>query len=112
FVGADSVDQPIEVLTDARLGARAVARFEQDVDGSVELLFGPFDVAQLELFLAGFEAAVRFGDERQDGIIGRLRGSGRRWRTYASCRNWGLAASDGLRTKARSAGGCIQAGDR
>ena len=39
FVGADAVDQPVEMLADARLGPGAVRRFEQHVDGAVESCF-------------------------------------------------------------------------
>ena len=38
FVGADPVDQPVEMLADPRLGPAAVGRLEQHVDGAVELL--------------------------------------------------------------------------
>ena len=58
FVGADPIDEPIEMLADPRLGAAAVGRLEQHVDRAVELLLGRLDVAQLELRLAGFEVPV------------------------------------------------------
>ena len=59
LVGADPIDQPVEMLADARLGAAAVGRFEQDVHGLVELLPRRFDVPELELALAGLEMLLR-----------------------------------------------------
>ena len=52
LVGADAIDEPIEVLPDARLGPRAVGRFEQHVDGAIEFLLGGFEVTLLELVSA------------------------------------------------------------
>ena len=52
FVGADAVDQTIEMLADARLGPRAVGRFEQNVDGAVELHLRRVEMPLLELALA------------------------------------------------------------
>ena len=36
LVGADSLDQPVELVPDARLGSRTVGRLEQDFEGLVE----------------------------------------------------------------------------
>ena len=68
FVGVDAIDQPIEVLAQPRVGAGAVRRFEQNVDGLVELLAGLVEVAGLELALAGVEMTLRGGDEGCDRI--------------------------------------------
>ena len=59
FIGADAIDQAIEMLADARLGPRAVGRFEQHVDGAIELLLGGVEVPLLELRLARLEVVVR-----------------------------------------------------
>src|SRR5205807_1506152 len=69
FVGADSVDQAIEVLTDARFRPCPIRRFKEQVDGAIELLLGPLDVAEFELPLAGSEMAVGISDQRQDRVI-------------------------------------------
>ena len=71
LVGADAVDQPVEMLADPRLGAGAVRRLEQHVDGAVELLLRRLDVALLELLLAGLEIAIGGGDQRENGIFDR-----------------------------------------
>ena len=53
LVGADAVDQPVEMLADPRLGAPAVRRLEQHVDAWLNSCLARFDVAELELPLAG-----------------------------------------------------------
>jgi hypothetical protein len=83
LVGADPVDQTIEVLTNARLGTSAVRGINQQVDRLVEREFGRGDVTGLELLLAGFERPLRFGDQRENRISGRDRGdilNGSDWR--------------------------------
>ena len=77
FVDADAVDQPVEVLADPRLGASAVRRLEQDVHRPVEFLFCGLEVPLFELFLTGFEGAVRGRDEREDRVFDRSRRGGR-----------------------------------
>ena len=75
LVGADPIDQPIEVLANARLGAAAVRRLQQHADRLVELDARALDVTELELPLTGLEMLVGEGDQGEDGIFGR---SGRR----------------------------------
>jgi hypothetical protein len=72
FVGADPVYQTIEVLADARLGAGAVRRLEQDVDCFIELLPRGLEVTLIERRLPGPEMPIRFGDQRQDRIFDRF----------------------------------------
>src|SRR6185312_2778164 len=69
LVGADPVDQPIEVLANARLGARAVRRLEQHVNRPIELQLGGVDVSLFELSLAGLEMLVGGGDQRQNRVV-------------------------------------------
>ena len=76
LVGADPIDEPVEMLANPRFGSAAVGRLEQDVDGAIEFLTRGIDVPELELALAGLEVAIGFGDERDDGIGGR-RGAAR-----------------------------------
>ena len=71
LVGADPIDQTIEVLADARFCARAVRRFEQHVHCAVEFLFGRLDVSLLQLFLAGFEMRLGGGNQRENRILNR-----------------------------------------
>ncbi|OLD57481.1 MAG: hypothetical protein AUI64_00430 [Acidobacteria bacterium 13_1_40CM_2_64_6] len=65
------------MFPDARLGARAVRRLEEHIDRAVEFLLGRFEVALLELFLAGLEVAVRGRNQRQDRVFNGCRLSDR-----------------------------------
>ena len=109
FVGADAVDETVEMLADPRLGPAAVGRLQQDVDGAVEFLFRRLDVPLLELRLAGLEVAFGRGDQRQDRIFDRLRrpgGCGAAWATRA-------AAGAGVTTTAlRSSAGSARGNER
>src|SRR5262249_27466158 len=79
FVGADPVDEAVELLADARLGARAVRRLEEHVYRAVEFLFCSLDVPLLELPLARLEVTIRRRDEREDRVFdGRRRDRRRR----------------------------------
>jgi hypothetical protein len=69
FVGADAIDQPVEVLADPRLGPCAVRRFEQHVDRAVEFLLRTLEVPLLELRLTGLEMAIGCADQRLDRVI-------------------------------------------
>src|SRR5437016_12640689 len=100
------------MLADARLGAGAVWRFEKYVDGAVELLLGAFDVAQLELFLARLEVAVRLGDQRENRILGSNGCRRRRGRLRHRATRILRLASGGVRSDARSAPGRIERGER
>ena len=71
---ADAVDQPIEMLTQARIRAGAVRRFQQRVERAIELGLGALEVPEREFLLAGFKMPVGRSDQDCDGI-GR-----RRWR--------------------------------
>jgi hypothetical protein len=83
LVGADPLDEAIEVLPDSRLGAGAIGRFQQYVERSIEFCLGLIEVTVLERALAGFEALGRCGDEFCDGIdLG-----GRRGRRDGGCGN-------------------------
>ena len=59
-----------------RIRARAVRRFEQDVEGAVELHAGTLEVAHLQLALTRFEALPRGLDEGRDGSGGGGSGAG------------------------------------
>ena len=52
FQRADTVDEPVELLTEPGFGSRATRRGQQDVDGAIELHAGAVEVSDLELALA------------------------------------------------------------
>ena len=58
LVGVDPIDQPVEMLAQSRVGARAVGRFEQHFDGAVELDSRAVQVSQAKLALAGQEVLL------------------------------------------------------
>ena len=68
LVGADSVDEPVELVADARLRPTAVWRLEEDGNGGVKFLFRRIDVSEFELPLAGLEMTVGDGDKREDRV--------------------------------------------
>ena len=63
FVGADALDQRVEMLADARLGAGAVGRLQQHLDGEIERRARLLEVPQAQLALARGEMALRLGNE-------------------------------------------------
>jgi len=97
FVRADAVDEAIEVLADTRLGASAVRRLEEQIDGPIELLTRGFDVTELQLALTGSEELIRCIYQDQDRVwrggrwlrngLGDGNGGRRRWgRGLGDCR--------------------------
>ena len=81
FVGVDPVDQPIEVLAHPRVGAGAVGRFQQDVNGPVELDPRAIEMTHLQLALAGVEMCLRLCDKGENGVLWGWSG-GRHWRHW------------------------------
>ena len=73
LVGADALDEVIEVLADACLRARAVWRLQQHVDGEIERRSRLLEMAQAQLALAGGEMALRLGDQVGDWVVNRGR---------------------------------------
>ena len=74
LVGADPIDQPIEMLADARLGPPAVGRLEQHVDGAVELLLGaprrvPVSSSRWPALKCASEAAISVRTGSSDGPV-------------------------------------------
>ena len=57
FERADAVDEPVELLAQARFGAGAARRRQQHVERLVELHPGAIEVADLELALARLDSA-------------------------------------------------------
>ena len=47
--GADPIDQAVEVFANSRLGPSAVGRFNQQVEGPIELLLRRLGVAEGQL---------------------------------------------------------------
>ena len=78
LLGADAIDEAIEVVAEPRVGAGAGGRLEQDRHRAIELAAGLVEVAVGQLTLAGGVVAFGGGDERGDGI--RCRAGGRRGR--------------------------------
>ena len=68
FEHADSVDQAIDVLAQARIGSGAVRRFQHDVERAIEFRLGADEVSERELLAAGFKVPVGLGDQDGDGI--------------------------------------------
>ena len=66
LVRADPIDETVEVLADAGLGAAPVARLQQHADRLVEFPFRRAGVAQLEFLLALAEVLIGCGDERRE----------------------------------------------
>jgi hypothetical protein len=69
FIGADPIDETVEMLADPRFGPAAVGRLQQNVDRAIELLFRRLDVPLFELGLAGFEVPFGGANEREDRIF-------------------------------------------
>jgi hypothetical protein len=72
LVCVDAVDQAIEMFPHARVGARAVGRLQQDVDGAIEFHLGAVEVTHLQFTLASLEMGLRFRDECRHRIRWRL----------------------------------------
>ena len=80
LVGADAIDEAIEVVADPRLGAAAVRRLDEQVRRRDRTpLARAVDVSGVELALPGPEVLVGLGNQQENGIGGgnlRKRGSG------------------------------------
>ena len=63
-----AIDQAIEVFAQARVAARAIARFQQRVERAVEFGLGALEVADGQFFLAGFKVLVRLRDQDGDRV--------------------------------------------
>ncbi len=72
----DAIDQAVEVLAQPRVSAGAARRFEQRIEGEVELDPGAHEVAQPQLLLAQREMVVGRRDQNRDRIRSCLRNSG------------------------------------
>ena len=70
-MGADALDELIEMLADARLGSRAVRRLQQHLDRQVEGRARLLEVAEPQLALAGGEVALRLGNEVGNRVVNR-----------------------------------------
>ena len=86
FVGADPIDEPIEMFPDARLGPRAVGRFEQHVHRPIELLLRRFDVTLLELLWPALKCRPRWQSVREPDRQSGAGGDRRQWRRCRALR--------------------------
>ena len=75
LVRADALDEVVEMLADARFGARAVRRLQQHLDGEIERRARLLEMAQGQLALARGKMALRLGNQVGDRVVdrGRLR---------------------------------------
>ena len=66
---ADALDETVEVLADARFGARPVWRLEQHVDGEIEGRPCLLEMPQGQLAFARGKMPLRLGNEVGDGVV-------------------------------------------
>ena len=72
-MGADALDELIEMAADARLGPRAIGRLQQHLYGEVERRPRLLEVPEAELPLTGGKMALRLGNQIGNRILDRDR---------------------------------------